>query len=143
MGWERDSLLHPFTVGMELLQCWGGDVPRACGKLALAVGISCRGLSFLLCQARMRMGGEGRFSGTAIYIYIYGKGSRRSCGLEAALRQRWGPLPLNYEHILPCDKSTLCSGSALPPRLLEMQTLLPTATFSKGRPSQGEKLVRK
>lgn len=141
MGWERDSLLHPFTVGMELLQCWGGDVPCACGKLALAVGISCRGLSFLLCQVRMRMGGEGQFSGTA--IYIYGKGSRRSCGLEAALRQRWGPLPLNYEHILPCDKSTLCSGSALPPRLLEMQTLLPTATFSKGRPSQGEKLVRK
>lgn len=78
------------------------------------------------------MEGKGQLSGAAL-----------SWGLEGCVARKWhcanvgGPLPLNYKQILP---GTLCSGPALPPhRLLEMRILLPTATFSQGRPSEGEK----
>lgn len=72
--------------------------------------LSCRGLPSHPGWVRMWMEGKGQLSGAAL-----------SWGLEGCVARKWhcanvgGPLPLNYKQILPGNKSTLCSGPALPP----------------------------
>ena len=111
-------------------KAWSGGVTSARGKLTSAVvGVSLSSSAGSGCRWRC---GEGR-SGGSFQGLLYGKASRRLCGPEAALRWCRGPLPRNYKQILPSNKSTLCSGPALPPKLLKMRILLPTATFSKGQ----------
>ena len=115
-GWELFSVV-PGTRhwAWKIANAWGGDVTSARGKLTSAVvGVSISSSTGSGCG--WRCGEQGR--GGSFQGLLYGEGSRMLCGPEAALCWCRGPLPRNYKQILPSNKSTLCSGPALPPRLL-------------------------